>query len=218
MTLLGAIAQHYVDWANPARIQNNNTGTSSTTAAFGQATVAGHLLVLVVSCQNNSSVTNSVSTPTGWTAGPTKVASSGTERGFVAVFYKVAAGSDANPTFTVAGANTTRTVLQEWSGIDTSSPVDITFTGGAGASGTIHLGPGTTTNAADWIFAAVGGRTNLTITWGGGQTADTTNTGGSNTTATSTQTVSATGSYDPTAAFSSGAIAGVAVAFKRAAA
>lgn len=192
-------------------------GSSATTAAFVSAPTAGNLLILAIACQNGSSATNSVSTPTGWTAGPAVQASSGSSRAFVALFWKIAAGSDADPTFTITGSNTRFTILTEWSGLAASSAVDITFPTATGiGSGDYVAGPGTTGNANDFIYAAAGGRSVAGQIWGGGQSSDDQGSASSAQLFTSTQTVSATGSYSPTFHMSAGVVALVAIAFKQA--
>lgn len=199
-----------------AKGSSNTTAASWGSTSGATSTTAGNLLVLSVACQNNSSASNSVSTPTGWTAGPSKICATSTQRAFVQIFYKIAAGSDAVPTFTVTGANTTATILEEWSGLAASSVVDITFATGAGTAvgGTAHAGPDTTTNATDWIYAAAGLRNGGTRTWGGGQTEDDAFANGSGAVIAATQTTSSTGSFDPTLNIISGLVALVAVAFK----
>lgn len=207
-----------VNYATPVRLSVAK-GSSSTTAANWGATsgatttTAGSFLWLSVACQNNSSATNSCSTPTGWTAGPTKVVSNSTARAFVAVFTKVAAGSDAVPTFTITGTNTCVTILEELSGLNA---LDITFTGGTlVGSGTVHAGANSTTFAADYVLASIAGRAVTFTSWGGGQTADDTTTASSAQLWTSTQSLSATGSIDPQATISAGIVACVAIAVKR---
>lgn len=210
-----------VSYATPVRVSTAHGSSATTAPAWGATTTAGNLGLLTIACQNNSSATNSVSsfTGSGWVAGPTKVASSGTQRAFVALYYKenLSAG-EGTPTFTISGANTTVTILQEWSGIVTASTVDVTLTGGTQAgSGTLHIGANSTTNNGTLVYCALATRS-LTVGtgWGGGESEDDAFTSSSANARVGTQTLSATASVDPTYNITAGIVAGVGIAFKRA--
>lgn len=104
-------------------------GSSGTLSpAFGQTTTANHLLICWLATQQ---ATNPSTPPTGWSLGESGQTGAG-----AAIYYKIAAGGDAAPTFTV----TTNTIVElaEFSGNATSSPVDqVGFSGSANATNTV---------------------------------------------------------------------------------
>jgi len=99
--------------------------TTSVTPAFGQATVAGHLLVALVSSPAFAgSIINSVSA--GWVKAVDLSTTGGS-----AIWYKPNCGnSEAAPTFTCGAGGGTPMFAQllEFSGVATASPVDKTST------------------------------------------------------------------------------------------
>jgi hypothetical protein len=104
-------------------IANRNIGTLASAGAasisptFGASTTAGDLLVAVAGCDAN---VRPATTASGWTrvdpAGPVN---------HVGIFYKqnCAAGETA-PTFTATGAAQMWAELSQWSGADTTAPLD----------------------------------------------------------------------------------------------
>lgn len=87
------------------------TGTTSVTPTFAQTTTANNLLVAWLA--ENATTAN---TPSGWT----KVfGSNGTY-----IYYKIAAGSDAAPAFSDGVASFMAAVVNEFSGVNTTTPTD----------------------------------------------------------------------------------------------
>ena len=64
------------------------SGGTSVTATLPQTPTAGNLLIAVVA-PNGPSTTPTCSTPTGWSAGGSKVTSSGTNRPGLFLFWKL---------------------------------------------------------------------------------------------------------------------------------
>lgn len=214
-----------------AKYTHSDAGSFS--AIYNQTPTAGNLLVMGILALSNDA-TPTCTTPTGWTAGPTGGTSSGGGSVYVLsifLFWKVAAGSDANPAITVSSL--TGVIIEEWSGL-TATPYDVNSTVGTNAqystaSGTCDSGPLTTTNASDLIWTFLGAYESppaRTLTWGGGSTVDAYQ---DDTFAdlmelgTATRIATSTGTYTPTLALASGsgiwaASAAASMAFKRKAA
>ncbi len=111
------------------------TLTASTTARSGTLSrVAGNLLVVVVNAIGSTSV-GTIPTPGGWTkVGATEAAQTLCH---TAVFWKIAAGSDAGPAFTNGTTGTYRSmqcVLYELSGHDPVTPAATYGTGTAASA------------------------------------------------------------------------------------
>lgn len=216
------IATMWTDGADAPRRISTAAGTSTTGASFATSPTAGNLLLLAVSVVNASTTTNSCSTPSGWNTGPSKALVNGTVGGSVFTFWKIAAGGDANPTFTITGANTgTATVIEEWDGIATSGTLDTTFTAGQwnNVSGSQSCGTATTTAARTWIWAVVGGWGSATpaFTWGDSLSHDRGGVSSSSKCFAAWKVLFASASDTPSCSVNQTMIAGiVAMAFKRA--
>jgi hypothetical protein len=133
-----------------AAVQRKGKGAASVAslsigAGDGWATpTSGNLLVLTA----NSDAT--VSTPSGWTAGPSVVDGNGAY-----IFYKISAGSESTITVTPGASADTAMTVAEYSG-NAASPFDVsnssTIAGSAGNTTTsVSV---TTTAAGDLIVAA----------------------------------------------------------------
>lgn len=190
----------------------NYTGGYGFTALYNQSPTAGNLLVMGVLIASQYSC--SCATPAGWTAGPSGYTISGSNGTNTYIFYKVAAGGDAQPSLTIYPmAYGAHTIMEEWSGL-TASPLDSVSTVGTNnqsnaAAGTCNSGPLTTTNANDFIWSFMGvsfssGSSGRTLTWGGGSTSASTFFSYQTQFATANQTRSATGTYTPTLSFAAG--------------
>jgi hypothetical protein len=96
--------------------------TGTTQPTFGQATAAGNLLVALINFANTSSgISNGVS---GWT----QAVQNTNGNGFI--WYKQnSAASETAPQFSGFNSVATASVLLEFSGADTASPLDQTGTG-----------------------------------------------------------------------------------------
>ena len=126
---------------------NTHATAGSVTGTWGtqQFRVAGHLLVAVVTAGASTSVA-ATATVSGWTL-LLEVPNSGTANVRVAYWTKVAAGSDAAPTFTsaVVGTGAMDCMLFEMSGANTATPIDVSASFASGAVGTVSC---TATTAA----------------------------------------------------------------------
>lgn len=230
LSMFGAIAAHYVPTvANPVRIQivsNSATSTppSPLTITWSQNTVTNNLLVLWVAGYGSNSANITCGTPTGWNTGPGTQIKSGLSVSAVYMFWKIASGSDANPSCTLSLANGWAYTLQEWWGIDPYNALDVTFTAGTfiTTSTSVHTAAATTTNATDFILAGCTireGQASRTIAWDATYTVNFTN---GNTAGcylnTSASSVSSTGSYTPGGNISATGDIGVVcgIAFRRA--
>jgi hypothetical protein len=199
---------------------NSSGATTPYNAAYGQSPTAGNKLILVVVARNTSNPAT-ITTPAGWNLINSGNASVGLgEQNRISVFYRDAVGGDAVPSIAFSGSTSSATI-EEWTNLAAGAPDVSGNTNNTASSATMTV-PLTTTNAADWIFAAAA-NTNITATtwtWGGGQVADYAyNYNGTQFIGmgTSAQSVSTTGSYSPSLAYVSSSTVGtmVAVAFKR---
>lgn len=192
-------------------------GATSATGTLPNTATANNLLLVAVYVTNNSaSVVPTCSTPAGWTATTTgSVAYTLGQYSLLATFYKVAAGGDASPTFTLANTGSGGLIVaEEFSGLAATTPLDTQSTAGSAApaagSGSETVNGVTTTNASDWLWAVsgvfCGGATPVSLTWGGGFTSDTTANSAASPDFTSigtgTDSVSTTGTYTPTISYS----------------
>lgn len=147
------------------------TGTTSLAPAWSgdQPRTAGHLLTALVACQAGSSNTPSVATPAGWTQrSDSGSIVNGTQAGRVYIFEKLAAGSDAAPSFTVTNGSGSGVMLLE--SANTTNPIttDGVWTpgsraGSAGAVSTANALSGS--HDSDIILAVCGGRGSTGHTW-----------------------------------------------------
>lgn len=96
------------------------SSTTSVAAAFGQATAAGNCLIAQVGA-TGTSLGTITTTASGWQQAV--VINTGTAS--AAIWYKPnCSASETAPTFTCTGATYMSCFLSEWSGMDTSAPLD----------------------------------------------------------------------------------------------
>lgn len=135
-------------------------GTTSVTPAFGQATTAGNLLLAHIANDGNTSAI--ATTATGWTQAGQAHATGVSQR--AALFYKPNCGaSETAPTFTGAGANHVHAVLSEWSGANTSAPLDQTGTATGTATPLTVTASGTDGGTGRLVTAAYGWNTTTSV-------------------------------------------------------
>lgn len=123
----------------PGAVQiQSGSDTGSVTGAWSgtQPRTAGDYLVAEVTAAGTTTA-GAISTPSGWTQLAT--IQSGNDQQQVAIYGKVAAGSDAAPTFTATMTGTAATermscFLREYTGQDPTTPVPTTGTGTAASS------------------------------------------------------------------------------------
>lgn len=101
---------------------------TTVTPAYGQTPTANNLLICWAT--DGGGVTLPP-TPSGWTSAVSEAATSACA---TAIFYKIAAGSDAQPSFTALSGTVWSAMLGEFSGNPTSSPLDRTAAGRGTAS------------------------------------------------------------------------------------
>jgi hypothetical protein len=121
--------------------------TTSVSATFDATPVADNLLVAIVGASTNSTIY----TPTGWS---TAINQSGTPG--QAIFYKIA-GSGESRTVTVTVSDSLSVLglqIYEYSGIDTSSPLDQTNSS-TGTSTSPSSGSVTTTQANELLIVGM---------------------------------------------------------------
>jgi hypothetical protein len=121
---------------------------ASYTPAFGQATTAGNLLLAWTTTTSNASTFSTTTSATGWTL----VKSGGGAFDWVGLWARPGCGAgETAPTFTDPDPNGLFSMLAEFSGAATSSPVDQS---GAIAGGTVSCSAPDT--AASELLANVG--------------------------------------------------------------
>lgn len=119
-------------------VSGPGSANTAVTPAYGQTPTANNLLILFVSASGSTTLP---ATPTGWSQAVNVNTSS---RG-AALFYKIAAGGDAQPTIAAATSMIWAAALAEFSGNATASPLDQT-----GNAQNVSVSPGTATlGAAD---------------------------------------------------------------------
>jgi hypothetical protein len=199
--------------ATPTFIQSNavevTTGTT-VSSAFPAANTAGNLIVVFVMWSNTGNVSISDTRGNAYTSavGPTIRPTNKNQQ----IFYAKNITGGANTvtaTFATSVAGGSGILyIHEYSGIDTTSPVDVT----AAASGTgsaMNSGSVNTTNATDLIFGGGGSDNNVTQI-GAGFTSRSTFVGN----ITEDKNVTSTGSYSATATHDGTSWAMLMVAFK----
>ncbi len=144
----GTIAFVQVNAATP------QSASASVPVTFGVAQTAGNLNIVVVGWNDTTSTVSSVSDSRGntYTQAGTTVTGTTLRQ---AIYYakSIAAGSNTvTVAFSQAAAFPDVRIL-EYSGLDTSSPLDVTA-GAAGSGTSMSSGAATTTSAKELIFGA----------------------------------------------------------------
>lgn len=115
-----------------ARVQTKDSGalnaalTNTRTVTFTSAPTSGNLLVAVAACGDDS--TGLAMASTGWTLGVDQQsdATTGTTHLRLALWYKIAgAGESSNVNVTTTNNGHLNLWIAEYSGVDTSSPLDV---------------------------------------------------------------------------------------------
>lgn len=122
----------------------------------GATRVAGNLLVCSIILSPNSAVPT---TPTGWTLAAQVVANT---TAAYSIFYRVATGGDAAPTF-ISLSGTGTAVLMEFSGV-ASVPLDQTATAGGTTSPQVATDSTTDIGAFELIIACAGNMSHSLVT------------------------------------------------------
>lgn len=146
-------------------VTNTGSGSGSITANFSAAT-ANNLLVAVVMTRANGSFAG-MGTPSGWTLADQWSNNSNGNAPEISIFYKVAAGGETSVTCTdsVMTAGNLAIVVNEYSGLFTTSPLDVSAIRGDSATSTVtSLTSGTSGTLAQanelcigaWAFRGVG--------------------------------------------------------------
>jgi hypothetical protein len=156
---------------DPVRVGLGTGGGTGATygSTSGSATpTAGNLLILFVVVSDTSSTNVTCTTPAGWTLDSVCPTSSGSFRARSWIFWKVAAGGDAAPTYTVGGG-TGRSIVEEWSGFPSGPSVATQWTATTNSASASLASVSTTVDT--WIFVLCGGENETVTAWSGGPTA-----------------------------------------------
>lgn len=145
--------------STPTKVQSTiaAVGTTSATKSFVNTPASGNLMWAV--CKSSTTLpANPVTSGSGantWT----KAVSAASGSGFIGIWYRVAASSEAKDvSCAVSGATTTYIAISEWTGTDASTPLDQVGHADSGSavnsktSGTTGL----TTVASELLVAALG--------------------------------------------------------------
>ena len=137
------------------------SGTTTISPAFGQATTSGNCLVARIAWVATAAVTT---TATGWVQAASGVNGTTIK---TAIWYKKNCGaSETAPTFTVTSGTFLAADLQEWSGCDTSAPLDQTGTGtGTGSISAIASGTDSASGQAQIIALGTSSSQSATVTY-----------------------------------------------------
>ncbi len=140
----------------PGTVQRSDVASAagaSVAPRWKQPTVAGSLLVLVVSIAKGT--TSTINTPAGWTQAVQSGDGAGLPR--CAIFYKPNAASESGAvTVTATSAGAMAAQLLEVSGITITSPLDQTASTSAAADATPDSGTtAATTQAVEFVIAAL---------------------------------------------------------------
>ncbi|HEY4210838.1 MAG TPA: LysM peptidoglycan-binding domain-containing protein [Steroidobacteraceae bacterium] len=148
--------------ATPAYVQGNSNDpqspTNTVSVTFTSAQTAGHLNVIAIGWNNATSTISSVTDTAGNTytlaIGPTTASGNGRQSIYYAKNINAAAANSNTVTVTFSGSVPYPDLrATEYSGINTTSPLDVTK-GASGSSTSTSSGSVTTTNANDLIIAA----------------------------------------------------------------
>jgi hypothetical protein len=144
---------------------NTGTSTTPTATAFSPATTAGNLLVMVISYLGSG--TTITAGPSGYTlASPEVETPAG--HGHAAVYYKENCGaSAAAPSVTLSNSQAWRVATLEYSGIATSTSLNVQGENTGTSSTTMSTITGLATTQAYELWLVVG-RTSSSLTWGAG--------------------------------------------------
>lgn len=137
-----------------------DTGAVTVSSVPFPSVTAGDLLVLWGSISANNSPA-SATTPSGWTMLFGNSTTSGTTQPSLYVFYKIASGSESgNESVTHVGSNSLWQIIG-WSGLDGTTPIDVTGTSVDNSSNTNStVTPSlTTTTAGVLLFQAAANST-----------------------------------------------------------
>ena len=141
-------------WGNSSAIDTGSSTTPTLTKPSGVAD--GDLLLAVFAVKAGVTVD---AVPTGWTAFiPGGTVQNPAVNYTLAAYYKVASSEGAGPyTWTVSSSAAWRGAIMRYSGVDTSTPVDVTANEYSGASASAHTVPQLTgTTAGCMLVAACG--------------------------------------------------------------
>ncbi len=105
---------------NDSATNVGSTRQSSLTVPIPSGTQAGDVMVAMVT---TNSATGTISTPSGWTQDASSPALS-TQGGVCSCFYKVATGSDTDPTFNFNATRSANGWIGSYSGVDNVTPRD----------------------------------------------------------------------------------------------
>ncbi len=146
---------------------NSTSGASTIDGSTPSGTLQGDIMIAYVSVRGGVSI----STPSGWTAiANTNTVATTDVRG--AAFYKFAGASEAGPyTFSLGGSQKAAVVIVAYSGVDTSTPIDVSSGAGVTTASTTLTTPDVTTTVDNAMVVAMFGVTyGTTLTASGSYT------------------------------------------------
>ena len=129
--------------------------TTANTPAYGQSPTLNNLLVLAVAGLSGTNVATLPTTPSGWNLGPQTSQLGASTSSSITIYWKIAAGADAQPTITSKTNMVWNAQLFEFSGNATSTPNDQTGVNNATSGATLTATAGGTDSASgELVFGA----------------------------------------------------------------
>lgn len=139
--------------------QTAGTSANTVTVNVPTGTTTGHLMVVSLSFNTDATIT----TPTGWTLAATLGAAAGALFG---AYYRWAGASEpASYTFSGTASTASSAILATYSGVDSTTPLDVTPVSTSGTGTSLNVGPITTASAAALLhYASVARSSSDTVT------------------------------------------------------
>ena len=144
----GVAGIQYVGTDTPANCGNNGCTSLSTASPTGWS--AGNLFIASVNWDTN---TDTLTPPSGWT----QINSTSNNGGYaLADFYHFALSTDPSSfSWTFSGSTQAIATISDYSGVDSTSPLDVNGLGVDSANTTSHTAPTLTTNYPDDMLVAI---------------------------------------------------------------
>jgi hypothetical protein len=149
LAVVAALVTPAVSQAAIAKVQTGtlvNTASSSLALTLSSASTSGNLLVATV---ENGTSGATFSGPSGWVRAVGGNGGGTTNPGRAEIWYYANnPGGISSATFTASGASHVQGQLSEWSGVATSSPLDVTGTATAAAATSVSVSTSSSTSAS----------------------------------------------------------------------
>lgn len=150
-----------------ARVSNGGTTVN---IPFPAGLAAGDLLLIEVFTAGGGSI---LTTPSGWTLSVGKITFTGPSGAYGYVLTKIATGSESGTQAVVFNASFLGGIMSAFSGVDTTTPVDVSASATLATSGTSAVAPSVTTTKANTLLLHlywVGAGSAVSVTPAGGDT------------------------------------------------